>query len=59
MLELNCANLKDICLDGFDTLTHRATLWDEAGPALVVNNRKVFSIPCAKWIWATAQPAST
>ena len=30
VFELNCANLKDICLDGFDCLRHRAILWDEA-----------------------------
>ena len=45
VLELNCANLKDICLDGFDCLRHRAILWDEASASLVSNNRKVFQHP--------------
>ena len=45
VLELNCANLKDICLDGFDCLRHRAILWDEASASLVCNNRKVFQHP--------------
>ena len=45
VLELNCSNLKDICLDGFDCLRHRAILWDEANAALVSNNRKVFQHP--------------
>ena len=43
--ELNCANLKDICLHGFDTLQHRAILWDEASASLVSKNRKVFQHP--------------
>ena len=42
VLELNCANLKDIGLDGFDCLRHRAILWDEASASLVSNNREVF-----------------
>ena len=42
VLELNCATLKDICLDGFDCLRHRCILWDEASASLVSNNRKVF-----------------
>ena len=45
VLELNCANLKDICLDGFDCLRHRAILWDEASASLVCNNRKVVQHP--------------
>ena len=45
VLELNCSNLKDICLDGFDCLKHRAILWDEASAGLVSNNRKVFQHP--------------
>ena len=45
VLELNCANLKDICLDGFDCLRHRAILWDEAAASLVSNNRKIFQHP--------------
>ena len=45
VLELNCANLKDICLDGFDCLRHRCILWDEASASLVSNNRKVFQHP--------------
>ena len=45
VLELNCANVKDICLDGFDCLRHRAILWDEASAALVSNNRKIFQHP--------------
>ena len=45
LLELNCANLKDICLDGFDCLRHQAILWDEASASLVSNNRKVFQHP--------------
>ena len=45
LLELNCANLKDICLGGFDCLRHRAILWDEASASLVSNNRKVFQHP--------------
>ena len=45
VLELNCANLKDICLDGFDCLRYRAILWDEASASLVCNNRKVFQHP--------------
>ena len=45
VLELNCANLKDICLHGFDTLKHQAILWDEGGPALVCQSRKVFQHP--------------
>ena len=45
VLELNCSNLKDICLSGFDCLRHRAILWDEASAALVSNNRKVFQHP--------------
>ena len=47
VLELNCANLKDICLEGFDCLRHQAILWDEASASLVVKNRKIFSIHCA------------
>ena len=48
VFELNCANLKDICLEGFDCLTHRAILWDEASAVLVARNRKVFQHPlCA------------
>ena len=42
VLELNCANLKDIGLDGFDCLRHRAILWDEASASLVSISRKVF-----------------
>ena len=45
VLELNCANVKDVCLDGFDCLRHRAILWDEASAALVSNNRKIFQHP--------------
>ena len=45
VLELNCSNLKDICLDGFDCLKHQAILWDEASASLVSNNRKVFQHP--------------
>ena len=45
VLELNCANLKDVCLDGFDCLKHKAILWDEACAALVSNNRKIFQHP--------------
>ena len=45
VLELNCANLKDICLDGFDCMRHQAILWDEASASLVSNNRKIFQHP--------------
>ena len=45
VLELNCAGVKDICLDGFDCLRHRAILWDEASASLVSNNRKIFQHP--------------
>ena len=45
VLELNCANIKDICLDGFDCLQHRAILWDEACASLITKNRKVFQHP--------------
>ena len=45
VLELNCASLQDICLDGFDCLKHEAILWDEASASLVSNNRKVFQHP--------------
>ena len=45
VLELNCANVKDVCLDGFDCLRHRAILWDEASASLVCNNRKIFQHP--------------
>ena len=45
VLELNCANVKDVCLDGFDCLRHRAILWDEASASLVCNNRKIFQRP--------------
>ena len=45
VLELNCANLKDICLDGFDCMVHKAILWDEASASLVSQNRKVFQHP--------------
>ena len=45
VFELNCANLKDICLHGFDCMTHKAILWDEASPRLVAQNRKVFQHP--------------
>ena len=43
--ELNCANMKDVCLGGFDVLRHRCILWDEASPSLVARNRKVFQHP--------------
>ena len=43
--ELNCANLRDICLNGFDCLQHRVILWDEAPASLVSSNRKVFQHP--------------
>ena len=45
VLELNCANLKEICLDGFDCLRHRCILWDEASASLVSNHRQVFQHP--------------
>ena len=45
VFELNCANMKDICLDGFDCLQHRCILWDEGAAALVAHNRKVFQHP--------------
>ena len=46
--ELNCANLRDICLNGFDCLQHRVILWDEAPASLASSNRKVFQHPlCA------------
>ena len=45
VLELNCAGVKDICLDSFDCLRHRAILWDEASASLVSNNRKIFQHP--------------
>ena len=45
LLELNCANMKDICLASFDCLKHRAILWDEASASLVSSNRKVFQHP--------------
>ena len=45
VLELDCANLNNICLDGFDCLRHRAILWDETSALLVSNNRKVFQHP--------------
>ena len=41
VLQLNCANLRNICLDGFDCLRYRAILWDEASASLVSNSRKV------------------
>ena len=43
--ELNCANLKHVCLDGFESTKHSAILWDEAGASLVSNNRKMFQHP--------------
>ena len=45
VFELNCANMKDICLDGFDCFHHRCILWDEASASLVARNRKVFQHP--------------
>ena len=45
VLELNCAGLQHVCLDGFETMKHRAILWDECSPRLVSNNRKVFQHP--------------
>ena len=45
LLELNCANLQHVCLASFDCLRHKAILWDEASPALVARNRKVFQHP--------------
>ena len=45
VFELNCASMKDICLDGFDCLRHRCILWDEAAAGLVARNRKVFQHP--------------
>ena len=45
VFELNCANMQDICLDGFDCLQHRCILWDEGAAALVAHNRKVFQHP--------------
>ena len=47
VMELNCANMKDVCLVGFDHNAHRCILWDEATVSLVVQNRKVFQHPCA------------
>ena len=41
VLEVNCANLEDICSDGFDCLRHRAILRDGASASLVGNNSKV------------------
>ena len=48
VLELNCANLQVVCLDGFDCLRHQAILWDEASACLVCNNRKIFQRPLCK-----------
>ena len=45
VFELNCANVKEVCLEGFDCLRHRAILWDEGSASLVSNNRKVFQHP--------------
>ena len=45
VLELNCANLKSICLDGFNPLKHKCLLWDEGTAKLVADNRKVFQHP--------------
>ena len=49
VLELNCAGVQYVCLPGFDAHVHRCLLWDEAGPKLVANNRKVFQHP-ACWV---------
>ena len=48
VVELNGANLKDNCLDGFDRLRHRFILWDEASAYFVSNNRKIFQRPLCK-----------
>ena len=45
VLELNCANVQDICLEGFNCLRHRAIVWDAASASFVSNNRKVFQHP--------------
>ena len=45
-LELNCAKAQECCLMSFDHNVHRCILWDEATPRLIVENRKVFQMPC-------------
>jgi hypothetical protein len=49
VLELNCGEMKHICLGAFDATKHRCIFWDELSPLVVVNNRKVFQHP-ACWI---------
>ena len=49
LLELNCADMQSVCLNGFDVKTHQAILWDEASAKLVVKNRKLFQHPL-QWV---------
>ena len=49
VLELNAAGLSCVNLQAFDPEQHRCILWDEAGPRLIADNRKVFQHP-ACWV---------
>ena len=44
-LELNCAGVVAVNLRDFKPLAHKVVLWDEASPALVLENRKLFQCP--------------
>ena len=43
--ELNCKNVRSVCLVGFDPEVHECIFWDEASPRLIADNRKVFQHP--------------
>ena len=45
VLEMNCAGLTTVCMSGFDRRLHRCLLWDEAGPRMIAQNRKIFQHP--------------
>ena len=44
-LELNCAGVVAVNLRDYRPLEHKVVLWDEASPALVLGNRKLFQCP--------------
>ena len=44
-LEVNCANCPEPDLRPFDPLRHKAVLFDEASPSMVISQKKLFQCP--------------
>lgn len=56
--ELNMANSANFCLRKFNPMVHKLILWDEAGPELVSQERKLFQCP-ACWVDCGQSPTGS